>query len=197
MSVLSLRSEKLIGVGEGGAILSTDTALVDKARWWCSRAYTKTDRVWLRYKNDAVGFNCRMPELLAAVGSAVADDFPRILSRKREIHSWYLEYLSNDPRVAFQQVSDSALPVYWITAVVLVVHAESVGTALMKRFPEVEIRPGFYPLHLQDSFMANSLPCPNAEFLFNHILCLPSSINLSREDVAYVCNSLLLVLDNF
>ena len=191
MSVISLRSEKLIGVGEGGAIMSTHPCLVDKARWWCSRAYTVTDRVWHRYKHDAVGFNTRMPELLAAVGCAAAEEFESTLEKKRQIHTWYRECLSDTPRVQFQTPNKADTSVYWINAVLLPVDAESVGMRIMAKHPEIELRPGFYPLHLQDPFRANSYPCPNAEFLFKHVICLPSSVHLTRPDVEYISRSLI------
>merc|ERR1711959_506144 len=49
MSVVSVRSEKMVGVGEGGAILSKDVALVSKARWWCSRAPVRGCGLWRVY----------------------------------------------------------------------------------------------------------------------------------------------------
>lgn len=64
MSVVSVRSEKMVGVGEGGAILSRDAALVSKARWWCSRAPVRGCGLWRVYEHEEVGQNFRLPELL-------------------------------------------------------------------------------------------------------------------------------------
>ena len=51
----------------------------------------------------------------------------------------------------------------------------------------VKFPKGFYPLHLQRPFReASILPCPNSELLYDRIICLPSSPNLSKQDVEHV-----------
>ncbi|CAK9077430.1 unnamed protein product [Durusdinium trenchii] len=66
LSVVSVRSEKMIGVGEGGAILGNDATLVARAKWWCSRAPCRGVGLWRVYEHDAVGQNFRMPEMPGA-----------------------------------------------------------------------------------------------------------------------------------
>merc|ERR1712159_143327 len=93
MSVVSIRSEKMVGVGEGGAILSKDAALVSKARWWCSRAPVRGCGLWRVYEHESIGQNFRLPELLGAVGLAAVENLPVMIQRKRQIHDWYRKYL--------------------------------------------------------------------------------------------------------
>lgn len=93
MSVISVRSEKMVGVGEGGAILSKDAALVSKARWWCSRAPVRGCGLWRVYEHESIGQNFRLPELLGAVGLAAVENLPVMIQRKRQIHEWYRENL--------------------------------------------------------------------------------------------------------
>merc|ERR1711981_917566 len=76
MSVISVRSEKMVGVGEGGAILSKDAALVSKARWWCSRAPVRGCGLWRVYEHEQAGQNFRLPEVLGAVGLAAVENLP-------------------------------------------------------------------------------------------------------------------------
>merc|ERR1719267_481744 len=89
LNVISTRSEKMIGVGEGGAIVGNDTTLVARARWWCSRAPCRGGGLWRVYEHEGVGQNFRLPEMLAAVGTAAAECLPTVIERKRNIHSWY------------------------------------------------------------------------------------------------------------
>ncbi|CAE8624056.1 unnamed protein product, partial [Polarella glacialis] len=67
LTVVSVRSEKMIGVGEGGAIMGNDATLVARAKWWCSRAPSRGMGLWRVYEHDAVGQNFRMPEMSAAL----------------------------------------------------------------------------------------------------------------------------------
>lgn len=45
IAAMSIRSEKMVGCGEGGIIVSKTQSLVDKARWWCSRAPTQGEHL--------------------------------------------------------------------------------------------------------------------------------------------------------
>lgn len=191
MSVISLRSEKLIAVGEGGAILSKSKDLIEKSRWWCSRSPSDPDRLWLRYKHDTVGFNFLMPDLLAAVGLASAQKFPDTVFKKRQLNEWYRASFSKHPQVRFQEFTAEADPVFWITAIIVPIDAERLGTDIIAHHPEIELRPGFYPMNQQDPFKENACKCPNAEDLYKQVICLPSSNRMTRADVEYVARSVI------
>lgn len=66
----------MIGVGEGGAILSNDADLVGRARWWCARAPCKGAGLWRVYDHEDVGQNFRLSEMLGAVGVAASENLP-------------------------------------------------------------------------------------------------------------------------
>mmetsp|Transcript_75669 Transcript_75669/g.246022 ORF Transcript_75669/g.246022 Transcript_75669/m.246022 type:complete len:274 (+) Transcript_75669:2-823(+) len=137
MCVISVRSEKMIGVGEGGAILGNDTTLVARAKWWCSRAPCRGVGLWRVYEHDAVGQNFRLPEMLAAVGCAAAEMLPVMIERKTNIHSWYEEGLSAREElrgIRLQKAAPGDEPVWWITAALLPdgQSGEKVGMQLMK-----------------------------------------------------------------
>jgi perosamine synthetase len=197
LSVISVRSEKMIGVGEGGAIVGNDTSLVSRARWWCSRAPCRGVGLWRVYEHEAVGQNFRLPEMLAAIGCAAAEALPTMIERKRAIHGWYTENIARMPGLQsckLQGCSPGDRPVWWCNAVVLPegYDAEPVGMQMMKSYPDVEIRPGFFPLDQQAIFQSGHSrpPCPNTDLLFRRLLCVPSSPKLCEEDIARVCSAL-------
>lgn len=196
LCVVSVRSEKMIGVGEGGAILGNDTTLVAKAKWWCSRAPTRGAGLWCVYEHDAVGQNFRLPEILAAVGSAAAEMLPTMLERKRSIHEWYASKVAAHPElkgVKLQKAGATDEPVWWINAALLPegLNGEEVGMRLMRNCPDIEIRPGFYPLNKMEIFKSEwGRSCPNAELLYDRLVCLPSSNQLTEADIDRVCGAL-------
>lgn len=200
ISVVSVRSEKMIGVGEGGAIVGNDPMLVAKAKWWCSRAPCRGAGLWRVYEHDAVGQNYRMPEMLAAVGCAAAEMLPVMIERKRAIHSWYEAGFASRrelKRVSLQKCELGDEPVWWINAALLpdAMNGETVGMRLMQDFPDIEIRPGFYPLHNMGIFKSEwSQQCPNSESLYKSMVCLPSSNQLLRADVERICDALAAIL---
>jgi dTDP-4-amino-4,6-dideoxygalactose transaminase len=200
ISVVSVRSEKMVGVGEGGAILSKDLDLVSKARWWCSRAPVKGGGMWRVYDHEAIGQNFRLPECLGAVGLAACENLPVMIENKRKIHGWYEQYMSPEatPReelhpylraIKFQKGKGLDEPVWWINSIILPVNAEKVGMLLMQKFPHIEVRPAFYPLHSMNIFKEHSHPGPNADHLYESLLCLPSSAMLVEDDVKEICSA--------
>lgn len=197
LCVLSVRSEKMIGVGEGGAILGNDVTLVARAKWWCSRAPSRGAGLWRVYKHDAVGQNFRMPEMLAAVGCAAAEMLPLMKERKRAIHGWYEKGLATRPAlkaVTLQKEAEGDESVWWLNAALLPagMSGEKVGMQLMKIYPNIEIRPGFFPLNMMEIFQSAWVqPCPNAELLYDRLVCLPSSNQLTEKDIEQVCDALV------
>jgi perosamine synthetase len=191
-----VRSEKMIGVGEGGAIVGNDTTLVAKAKWWCSRAPTRGGGLWRVYEHDAVGQNFRLPEMLAAVGCAAAEMLPLMIERKRAIHKWYEAGFAAYPdlkSIKLQKCGSGDEPVWWINAALLpeVYSGEQVGMLLMKNHPDIEIRPGFFPLNKMDIFKSPvNRPCPNTELLYQRLVCLPSSNQLQEPDIQRICKAL-------
>lgn len=195
LSVVSVRSEKMVGVGEGGAIVGNDTALVARARWWCSRAPCRGGGLWRVYEHEGVGQNFRLPEMLGAVGTAGAEMLPTVIERKRAIHAWYQKYLARPglEGVKLQKCSDGDTAVWWINAVLLPqdVNAEEVGMSLMKSFPDIEIRPGFFPLDQMTIFQYPGVtPCTNTQLLYRRLLCLPSSVHLQERSIERICMAL-------
>lgn len=212
MSVVSVRSEKMVGVGEGGAIMSNDGALVSKARWWCSRAPVRGCGLWRVYEHEEIGQNFRLPELLGAVGLAACENLPVMIANKRAIHDWYASRLGDLDYLALQQPKNGDRPVWWLNSLRFDVDsirpeiktaicakqkrdkhynlAEDIGMRLMKQCPHIEIRPAFFPLHKMPCFATHAPPCPNADQVYDTLLCVPSSAQLTEVDVDEVCLAL-------
>jgi dTDP-4-amino-4,6-dideoxygalactose transaminase len=134
--------------------------------------------------------------MLAAVGCAAAEMLPLMIERKRAIHSWYESGFAADPdlrTVKLQKCGVGDEPVWWINAALLPdgMSGEEVGMCLMEKYPDIEIRPGFFPLNKMDIFKSSFCrPCPNTELLYNRLVCLPSSNLLLEPDVNRVCKAL-------
>merc|ERR1711862_500724 len=112
------------------------------------------------------------------------------------IHGWYEDHFAATPElkgIKLQTCAPGDEPVWWITAALLPdgMKGEAVGMRLMDRYPDIEIRPGFYPLHMMAIFKSNwSKPCPNSEVLYSRLICLPSSNQLKESDVKRICGAL-------
>ena len=122
-----------------------------------------------------------------------------MISRKRAIHEWYKEAFANS-RFKLQHRAEDDDPVWWINSVVLPDDlrgkAETIGSLLMYKHPEIEIRPGFFPLHRMKPFQNVCLSCPNAIELYDRVICLPSSAMLTQSDIQHICKAFSACVDD-
>jgi len=135
--------------------------------------------------------------MLAAIGCASAEMLPTMIERKQRVHDWYAKAFANHPilkTIQLQKEAPCDESVWWINAALLPegMSGEEVGMRLMQDFPDVEIRPGFFPLNMMKIFKSKwSHDCPNAEVLYRRLICLPSSHQLLHADVARICSALV------
>lgn len=86
---VSLHATKVLGIGEGGAILSSDTALTARATAMTGFGFLGADRV-----SAIRAGNYRISEYTAAVGLAMLDALPSRLEALRALTDAYVERLS-------------------------------------------------------------------------------------------------------
>ncbi len=188
MSVFSVRSEKMIGVGEGGLVLTNNKELIDKANYWASRAAPyrgSQDPYWYKYYYSGVGMNYLMPHLLGAVGRAQIENFEEILIRKRKVGEKYQSLLNNVPGIKLQKMPINSQPSYWLNMVILKDKTKEEVRVIGEKLKEngVEIRPAFWPLG--DQLFLKGMTFGSQEignYLFEHGLVLPSSVFLADND---------------
>ena len=188
LSAFYIRSEKMLGVGEGGVVLTDNKNLHDKALFYASRGCDfnpKENQWWERYYYKAVGMNYKLPHALGAIALAQMENFPRILQIKRSIGEKYAELLRNEPEIILQRRIDNSEPVYWLNAIVLKnktkEEVREIGKKLIEK--QIEIRPGFWPLGDLEYLKKYSFGTQEkGNYLFDHMIILPSSVNLAKND---------------
>jgi aminotransferase in exopolysaccharide biosynthesis len=94
----SFNGNKIMTTGGGGAIVTNNKLLAKKIKHLSTTA--KIDHRW-EYIHDAVGYNFRMPNLNAALGSAQIENLKKFLKSKRKLFIRYCkEFLKvNDVRL--------------------------------------------------------------------------------------------------
>ena len=86
VGTLSFNGNKLITTGGGGALLTNDAELAQRARHLSTTA--KRPHPWA-CDHDAVGWNDRLPNINAALGVAQLEDLERRLASKRQLAERY------------------------------------------------------------------------------------------------------------
>jgi dTDP-4-amino-4,6-dideoxygalactose transaminase len=187
VSVLSFNGNKVMTTSGGGALLSPDRDVADRARYLSTQARQPA----IHYEHTEVGFNYRLSNLLAAIGRAQLERLPAMVRRRLEINHRYREALSGLP-VRFMPVPDWSGWNGWLTCVVFddPRARDRVMATLAER--DIESRPLWKPLHLQPVFATSERYVDGtSEGLFAAGLCLPSGSVLTDHAVDRVIDGVL------
>jgi perosamine synthetase len=186
LGVLSFYGNKLITTGEGGAVLTDDPALADRARFLRDQAMDRERRYW----HAELGFNYRITNMQAALGVAQLERLDELLARKRAIAAAYRAGLEDVPGVSLQEEADWARSSWWMTTLRIDGSGGVDRDALAARLRAdgVDSRPAFVPLHLLPH-LRRPVSLPVAEAVGGEGLSLPSSASLSDAEVEHVIGS--------
>ena len=191
IGVLSFNGNKIMTTSGGGALLSDDTALVERARYLASQARQPA----AHYEHEEIGYNYRLSNLLAAVGRAQLARLDGFVERRREINRRYREALEGIDGVAFLPEAPGGRSTCWLTCVLLDEERLGVGPEQIREHLEahnIEARPVWKPMHLQPVFRGcRVVGGAVAQDLFLRGLCLPSGSTLSEEAQRRVVDAFL------
>jgi perosamine synthetase len=116
LGTLSFNGNKIITTGGGGAILTNDSSLAERAKHITTTA--KLNHPWL-YRHDAIGFNYRLPNLNAALGCSQLEDIEDKVSRKRNIYELYKESFQHIDGVSILREPVGTRSNYWLQTIIL------------------------------------------------------------------------------
>ena len=191
IATFSVRSEKMIGVGEGGLVVTNNKEYYDKAKFYASRAAPhrgEKDPWHHKYIYTDVGMNYLLPHTLGAIGLAQVEKFPEILRRKRQVGELYRALFKDVPGIKLQEIAPGSEPCYWLNCIILDKPEEAVrkiGNELMQQ--GIEIRPAFWPLGDLAAFKSYAHKSQeNGQKILQSLIVLPSSVKLSENDGAGV-----------
>jgi pyridoxal phosphate-dependent aminotransferase EpsN len=183
LAVLSFNGNKIITTSGGGMLLGRRKDWIDRARYLATQARSPARH----YEHEAVGYNYRMSNLLAAVGRAQLADLDRRVAARRATNAAYRQALEALRGWTFQAVDREAS--CWLTCATLESGRDRVLDALAVE--DIEARPVWKPMHLQPVFAgARTIGGDVAAQLFAHGLCLPSGSSLSEVDRARVVDAI-------
>ena len=187
LAVLSFNGNKIITTSGGGMLLGARRELLDRARYLATQARTPARH----YEHEAIGYNYRLSNLLAAVGRAQLADLDRRVAARRATNAAYRHALAHRPGWTFMPEGPDRVSTWWLTCATVASPGER--DAILDRLAraDIEARPVWKPMHLQPVFAgARRLGGDVAARLFAHGLCLPSGSSLTDADRARVIEAI-------
>lgn len=115
VAAFSFNGNKTVTCGGGGAIVTNDEQLAQKAKHLSTTA--KIPHPY-EFVHDEVGYNYRMPNLNAAVACAQLEQLPEILANKRELADIYTKHFAGSDIQFVTEMADGKAN-YWLNTVIL------------------------------------------------------------------------------
>ena len=175
---LSFNGNKTITTGGGGAMLTHDQDLAQRAKHLTTTA--KQPHRW-EYVHDQVGYNYRMPNINAALGCAQLEQLPGFLKSKRRLYDRYSEALAGLKSVKLMAEPPGCGSNYWLQTLILEEAVAEQRDAILTATNEAGLmtRPAWRLMHeLKPYRDCPRAPLPVAESLGQRMINLPSSAEL-------------------
>jgi len=185
--VLSFNGNKIITTSGGGALLSDNAEMIEKARFLATQARDAAPH----YQHSHIGYNYRMSNVLAGIGRGQLEVLTDRVNVRRNNYERYKQYFSKQNNVGFNiQFQEEPLGYYsnrWLTCI-LVDPSKNKGLSreeirLAMEVENIESRPLWKPMHQQPVFASTKNYLNGvSDKLFENGLCLPSGSNLTEEE---------------
>jgi len=207
LSTFAFYPNKQITTGEGGMILADDDKLADM----CASLRNQGRGVggsWLSH--ERLGYNYRLSDINCALGIVQLSRIEEIKTKRKQVAKWYQEALAGDDRFIVP-TEPAGCDINWFVFVVRLACTEQGRSAdrftrqnrekvlQTMRDAGIQVSNYFTPVHLQpfmvERFGFKAGDFPITESVADRTIALPFYNNLTKADIAIVCDELRRAVD--
>lgn len=186
VTVFSFNGNKTITCGGGGALVSGNQEIIEKAHHLATTA-----RCGIEYEHDMVGYNYRMTNIQAAVGCAQLERVDEFVEKKKYIREYYSKHLNGISDISFFPEVEWAESACWFSGLVLSDKYEVKKVCELLKEKGIEARTFWKPVHQQKPYVNEERSeMKVADNLWKHVLTLPSSTGITEEELEQVVKAI-------
>jgi dTDP-4-amino-4,6-dideoxygalactose transaminase len=179
--VVSLHATKVLGQGEGGFVVTTDSSYLEEVQKRANFGFWNSREATVR------SFNGKMSEYAAAVGLAALDQWGEIRADFARVAGTYAEAFDNRPDISFQRGFGRS----WVSSTVVISAPKAGADAIANALSANGIGSRRWwggGLHRHRAFEnCPRLKTTNTDFLVESVIGLPCWRDLSNDDITRVC----------
>ena len=193
ISILSFNGNKIITTSGGGALVTKDKSIKDKAVFLATQARDNA----VEYLHSHIGYNYRMSNVIAGIGRGQMQVIDNRVELRRQNYNFYESHLKNINEITFLSEPKGHFSNRWLSCILTNSEKTREGLRIALEKENIESRPLWKPMHQQPVF----LECPKylngvSDDLFNKGLCLPSGSNLTDNEKNRVLSTIQAYFDN-
>lgn len=192
-SVFSFHRTKTLVTGEGGMLLLDDDKVYERCMIWRDHGRKPGGAMYYNYE---VTYKYMPFNLQAALGYAQFQRLDELVNKKREIWQMYRERLAEVEDIELNAEPEGVFNSVWITAMVFGRSHNLSKQDAINRLAEINVpaRPFFYPLSslpaypgLEEKYRPLN---PNAYDISARAINLPGALNLTEDQIDFVCDGI-------
>ena len=182
IGVYSFNGNKIITGSAGGALVTADLTIAKRAKKLAAQAKEPTPH----FEHHEIGYNYALSNLLAAIVVGQLEQLGKKVEARRVVFSHYLASLSTKPGIHWQKEAPEAFSNRWLSTFQFDAVSGLLASAMMQSLTDrnIESRPLWKPLHLQEAFRDQDLHFGSdlSARLFANGICLPAtSVDLATD----------------
>jgi len=194
IGAFSFFANKTITCGEGGIIVTNSKELAEKAKSLKNLSYGKSNK----FLHEDIGFNYRLSNISAALGLGQFNNIDKIFFEKKRIYNRYKKNLKNVKGINIPLVKEWITKyIMWVFNIYLDNNFPISRDELTKKLEEkkIETRNAFVPINKQTVLLKKyglfkEEDCPNANYIMENGLYLPSGNTITDEEIDFVCDEI-------
>lgn len=198
-SVFSFHAIKPITTAEGGAVVTNDSELHEKMKWFRSHGMLKKD--FFEGEVKSIGHNFRLNEIQSALGLSQLKKAPLLMQKREEVALTYDRIFKDNPYftplhpLLKDKSSNHLYPI--LIRQKFFIFKKLILENLHKRgiLAQVHYKPIYqYQLYQQ---LFNTAPLKSAEDFYRAEISLPCHANLNLESVQNIAHGVLKTFEGF
>jgi perosamine synthetase len=170
VGIFSFSVPKLITTGQGGVIITDDATIANN----CMAIRDHGDNWRLTKVHERIGGNFKFNDILAAYGLSQLRDLDQLLAQRKVVFDHYRSYIS---------IHDYGYDSTW-----MVLYHSNRAKAVIAALAAEDIQATQYyrPINHNPPYdMGENYP--QAEFIYDEVIYLPSSLSLTQEQIDRIC----------
>jgi dTDP-4-amino-4,6-dideoxygalactose transaminase len=199
VTTFSFYPTKNITTAEGGAVAALDAGVLDRIRLFCRQGLIR-DPVRQLHRDEGAwhqevhefGLNYRLPDVLAALGSAQLDRLAVFKECRAKVKSCYDQLLADAPECITPLARPNVDPMWHLYPVrVPARKRRSVFDHLRNNGVWVQVN--YMPVYWHPVFSSSQYPrglCPKSEDFYQEEISLPMYSTLTEDEIGFVVETL-------
>ena len=199
MSIFSFHAIKPITTGEGGAVLTNNSKYATALKAFRSHGIIKKE-LW-NSDMTGMGFNLRMTEIAAALGSSQLKKLDRFIMQRNRIASYYDEKFMVEKLFTTQKIEKEQISSRHLYPVILNPELHCMKEEIFKELQAkgLGVQVHYKPIYQNDFYRKKfgEISLPIANDFYRSEISIPCNQTMSMKDAQYVVDTFLDVIKQY